>query len=267
MGLVRKYLTLWASTLEAAILKFRWSDFIYRMLSCMFWRILGVSIPIIRILSCMVYICAIFILLPASCLFMRDVFAFWDIQDRCNILREKYQDKHDKSLKGSGESWSERSILLDKSLGAALDSFDNLFCRRCLVLHISGLIFLLAFLCSISSLDCVCFHANMLASIQQVFDCRLHGCSQSPINPVSSNPVFSLSPSSFPLRQCEVYFSGWWSNRLCLTDWKTVEQFRVWRGWETLQWPVLPSGKDFVLVVLEMLNFMSFELHCPVGIN
>ncbi|RVW41531.1 Histone-lysine N-methyltransferase EZA1 [Vitis vinifera] len=71
-----------------------------------------------------------------------------EIQDRCNILREKYQDKHDKSLKGSGESWSERSILLDKSLGAALDSFDNLFCRRCLV-----------------------------------FDCRLHGCSQSPINP------------------------------------------------------------------------------------
>uniref|UniRef100_A0A5B7BG87 [histone H3]-lysine(27) N-trimethyltransferase n=1 Tax=Davidia involucrata TaxID=16924 RepID=A0A5B7BG87_DAVIN len=71
-----------------------------------------------------------------------------EIQERYNILKEKNQGKHNKNFKGSGEIGSERSIFLDKSLSAALDSFDNLFCRRCLV-----------------------------------FDCRLHGCSQSLINP------------------------------------------------------------------------------------
>lgn len=49
------------------------------------------------------------------------------------MLGEKHQDTDGKSLKDSGESGFEGSIFLDKSLTAALDSFDNLFCRRCLV--------------------------------------------------------------------------------------------------------------------------------------
>ncbi|KAM0970743.1 hypothetical protein ACFX15_018178 [Malus domestica] len=45
---------------------------------------------------------------------------------------------------------------IDKDLDAALDSFDNLFCRRCLV-----------------------------------FDCRLHGCSQDLVFPVEKQPPWS----------------------------------------------------------------------------
>lgn len=50
-------------------------------------------------------------------------------QDRYKRLKEKY----DKDFRDCEDSGSERGISLDKSLGAALDSFDNLFCRRCLV--------------------------------------------------------------------------------------------------------------------------------------
>ncbi|XP_031100581.1 histone-lysine N-methyltransferase EZA1 [Ipomoea triloba] len=64
------------------------------------------------------------------------------IQDRCSILEGKYTET-EQNLKDFGEKGSERNLLLEKSLSTALDSFDNLFCRRCLV-----------------------------------FDCRLHGCSQ-----------------------------------------------------------------------------------------
>lgn len=49
------------------------------------------------------------------------------------MLSEKHQDTDGKSLKDSGESGFGGSMFLDKSLTAALDSFDNLFCRRCLV--------------------------------------------------------------------------------------------------------------------------------------
>nr|GME14197.1 histone-lysine N-methyltransferase EZA1 isoform X1 [Ipomoea batatas] len=65
-----------------------------------------------------------------------------EIQDRCSILEGKYTET-EQNLKDFGEKGSERNLLLEKSLSTALDSFDNLFCRRCLV-----------------------------------FDCRLHGCSQ-----------------------------------------------------------------------------------------
>ncbi|KAK7268126.1 hypothetical protein RIF29_20813 [Crotalaria pallida] len=51
--------------------------------------------------------------------------------------------------------------LLEKDLEAALDSFDNLFCRRCLV-----------------------------------FDCRLHGCSQDLVFPVLKSENFSKDSSS-----------------------------------------------------------------------
>ncbi|KAL5561018.1 hypothetical protein UlMin_030765 [Ulmus minor] len=63
-----------------------------------------------------------------------------DIQDRYVMLQERN--------KGKLDSQSERGISLDKSLTAALDSFDKIFCRRCMV-----------------------------------FDCRLHGCFNTIIYP------------------------------------------------------------------------------------
>uniref|UniRef100_A0A2P2LS85 Histone-lysine N-methyltransferase CLF-like HTH domain-containing protein n=2 Tax=Rhizophora mucronata TaxID=61149 RepID=A0A2P2LS85_RHIMU len=77
-----------------------------------------------------------------------------EIEERCSTLKEKYDEDH--SGKDYGDSGSERNMCMDKSLNAALDSFDNLFCRRCLV-----------------------------------FDCRLHGCSQTLINPSEKLPYWS----------------------------------------------------------------------------
>ncbi|KAL0457574.1 UNVERIFIED_CONTAM: Histone-lysine N-methyltransferase EZA1 [Sesamum latifolium] len=71
-----------------------------------------------------------------------------EIQERCNMFMEKDRIMGKHKLQGSVEEGSEDNVFLDKSLSAALDSFDNLFCRRCLV-----------------------------------FDCRLHGCSQILIYP------------------------------------------------------------------------------------
>ncbi|XP_062026258.1 histone-lysine N-methyltransferase EZA1 isoform X2 [Rosa rugosa] len=69
-----------------------------------------------------------------------------EIQERYITIKERDCEKHES--KDSGDSGSDKHISLDKSLSAALDSFDNLFCRRCLI-----------------------------------FDCRLHGCSQPLIYP------------------------------------------------------------------------------------
>ncbi|KAE8723216.1 putative GRAS family transcription factor [Hibiscus syriacus] len=52
-----------------------------------------------------------------------------EIQDRHGLLRDKYSDQN---IKDSEYSVSEKGISLDKSLSAALDSFDNLFCCHCL---------------------------------------------------------------------------------------------------------------------------------------
>ncbi|XP_031250375.1 histone-lysine N-methyltransferase EZA1 [Pistacia vera] len=76
-----------------------------------------------------------------------------EIQERYNILKEKFNDKN---LKDSADSGYEMGISLDKTLSAALDSFDNLFCRRCLL-----------------------------------FDCRLHGCSQTLIDPCEKQSYWS----------------------------------------------------------------------------
>ncbi|KAL0311463.1 UNVERIFIED_CONTAM: Histone-lysine N-methyltransferase EZA1 [Sesamum angustifolium] len=73
---------------------------------------------------------------------------FLEIQERCNMFMEKDRIMGKHKLQSSGEEGSEDNVFLDKSLSAALDSFDNLFCRRCMV-----------------------------------FDCRLHGCSQILIYP------------------------------------------------------------------------------------
>ncbi|KAK9201970.1 hypothetical protein WN944_017179 [Citrus x changshan-huyou] len=52
-----------------------------------------------------------------------------EVQDRYSTLKEKYDGKNLKEFEDAGH---ERGISLEKSLSAALDSFDNLFCRRCL---------------------------------------------------------------------------------------------------------------------------------------
>ncbi|KAG1371347.1 Histone-lysine N-methyltransferase [Cocos nucifera] len=70
-----------------------------------------------------------------------------EIKERYETLMEKHE-KHEKNSEVSDKTEPEERLFLNKTLNAALDSFDNLFCRRCLI-----------------------------------FDCRLHGCSQNLIIP------------------------------------------------------------------------------------
>ncbi|KAH1058224.1 hypothetical protein GYH30_002673 [Glycine max] len=85
-----------------------------------------------------------------------------EIQERYKTIKEKNIGRLDQPSQNSGEYESTIGICLEKSLSAALDSFDNLFCRRCLI-----------------------------------FDCRLHGCSQPLIYPtVWSDPEGDRKPCS-----------------------------------------------------------------------
>lgn len=83
-----------------------------------------------------------------------------EIQERYKSIRENKIGRSDKHLEASREHESPIGMYLEKSLSAALDSFDNLFCRRCLI-----------------------------------FDCRLHGCSQPLIYPSEKQSVW-LVPES-----------------------------------------------------------------------
>ncbi|KAI4301507.1 hypothetical protein L6164_034781 [Bauhinia variegata] len=76
-----------------------------------------------------------------------------EIQERYKNLKKKNGGQDDQS---SGDYETRIGVCIEKSLDAALDSFDNLFCRRCML-----------------------------------FDCRLHGCSQALIYPCEKQPSWS----------------------------------------------------------------------------
>ncbi|XP_068660025.1 histone-lysine N-methyltransferase EZ3 isoform X2 [Aristolochia californica] len=105
-----------------------------------------------------------------------------EIQERYEMLMEKHQLNYVKDSEGFGEIVHEKQVLLDKTLSSALDSFDNLFCRRCLV-----------------------------------FDCRLHGCSQTLIIPSEKQSIgCELEDGGKPCSE-QCYLWGREGNRLSHT--------------------------------------------------
>jgi histone-lysine N-methyltransferase EZH2 len=130
-------------------------------------------------------------------------------QERSEVLFEK-NEKH------SGTSDKiQRQLSLDKTMDAILDSFDNLFCRRCLVSF--------NFWSSIAFTPCCQIYVLPIGSTKlarlrftryvyftQVFDCRLHGCSQNLVFPVSNWPftfAFAFAISISPLLSIWKYFA------------------------------------------------------------
>jgi histone-lysine N-methyltransferase EZH2 len=82
-----------------------------------------------------------------------------DIERAPDDIKARYEILQGEKPEGSSKKVSELNVKMedvygDKDLDAALDSFDNLFCRRCLV-----------------------------------FDCKLHGCSQDLVFPVIFKPM------------------------------------------------------------------------------
>uniref|UniRef100_A0A6N2MK68 CXC domain-containing protein n=1 Tax=Salix viminalis TaxID=40686 RepID=A0A6N2MK68_SALVM len=103
-----------------------------------------------------------------------------EVKARFEVLK-----KEEKAVEDSKNKDNEARTLnsfLDKDLEVALDSFDNLFCRRCLVSIILVL------------LSMLCFSRNYIASsLGFIHAGRLHGCSQELIFPAEKQ-----SPWSYP---------------------------------------------------------------------
>ncbi|KAM0852871.1 hypothetical protein ACQ4PT_051474 [Festuca glaucescens] len=84
-----------------------------------------------------------------------------DIKARYEIL---HGEKTESSFKKASElNVKVEDVYRDKDLDAALDSYDNLFCRRCLV-----------------------------------FDCKLHGCSQDLVFPTEKQPPWNTMDDGIP---------------------------------------------------------------------
>ncbi|KAL6898089.1 hypothetical protein ACP4OV_006685 [Aristida adscensionis] len=83
-----------------------------------------------------------------------------DIKARYEILHD---EKIEDSKKVAEQNAKVEDLYRDKDLDAALDSFDNLFCRRCLV-----------------------------------FDCKVHGCSQDLVFPTEKQPAWNGTDDSIP---------------------------------------------------------------------
>ncbi|RDX64213.1 Histone-lysine N-methyltransferase EZ3, partial [Mucuna pruriens] len=100
------------------------------------------------------------------------------IQERYEKLKEKNKesvDQHSEDCDCRGCE-SRIGICLEKSLSATLESFDNLFCRQCLV----------------HTKDC---SFNILV-IAMIFDCPVHGTSQPLIHPVRISSLCSFQLNS-----------------------------------------------------------------------
>lgn len=83
------------------------------------------------------------------------------IQARYEVLTKEEKDVGGSKNGDNEETSQTMSSFLDKDLDAALDSFDNLFCRRCLVSDLSCICHI--FLCAISFYCSGCLFIHVFA--------------------------------------------------------------------------------------------------------